>query len=116
VWLIHSWIFVFINAKGIKMAYQVVDNMDEARSGVFQTETEAKAVIEEMVAEGTENETNWLMELVHATQAGGKVNMEDDKYVSRILAAPEYARRKVAFECAKERIHSSYQIIKTIDK
>ena len=43
------------------MGYQVIDKRNEAVGSVCQTEAEARAVIEEMVAEGTENETNWLM-------------------------------------------------------
>ena len=95
------------------MGYQVIDKRNEAVGSVCQTEAEARAVIEEMVAEGTENETNWLMELAHAAKIGGKANMEDEPYIRRILAAPEYNRRRTAFECAKERIYAAYQIVTT---
>ena len=64
-----------------------------------------------IVDEGTENEVNWLMELVQVVANGGSVNMDDDRYVRRILAAPENDLRKVAVECARERIYASHDIL-----
>lgn len=97
------------------MSYQVTDKVNGVIGGVFQTEADAKAVIDEIAAEGIENEINWLMELVHATKEGGAVNMEDEGYVRRILSAPEENQRKVAMECAKERIYADYKVVSSLE-
>lgn len=95
------------------MSYRVFGREDGALGAVFQTEADAQAVIEEIVAEGAENEANWLLELAHATEEGGSVNMDDQEFVRRILAAAKEERRQVAMECARERIHSAYRVLKS---
>lgn len=98
------------------MSYRIADKVNGIIGGLFATEAEAKAFIEEEVAEGLENETNWLMELVHATQEGGAVNMDDDVYVRRILSAAEQDRRKVAMDCAGERMRADYTVVLSAEK
>lgn len=79
--------------------------------GTFQNLEDAKVVIEEILSEGTQNEANWLMELVHATECGGVVNMDDQEYVQRIMKAAPGKRFEVAIECAKERIRADLRIV-----
>ena len=98
------------------MSYRIADKVNGTIGGLFATETEAKAFIEEEIAEGMENEINWLMELAHSTQEGGAVNMEDDGYVRRILSAAESDRRKVARECARERMIADYTVVLSAEK
>lgn len=93
------------------MSYRIADKVNGTIGGLFATEAEAKAFIEEEIAEGMANETNWLMELAHATQEGGAVNIEDDGYVRRILSAPENERSKVAMQCAGERMRADYTVV-----
>jgi aspartokinase-like uncharacterized kinase len=97
--------------KEIKMSYRVTDRANGVIGGIFQNPAEARVIIEEILAEGTENEVNWLMELVHATQVGGAVNMDDEGYVTRIISATEADQHQVAVECAIERICADYEIV-----
>ena len=96
------------------MSYRVADKVNGFIGGVFQNEADARVVIEEIRAEGTENEVNWLLELVRATKDGGVVNIEDEGYVRRILSAPAGYRYKVAVECATERIYADCEIVSVI--
>ena len=93
------------------MSYQIADKANDVISETFQTEADAKAFIEKAIAEGMENEVNWLMELAHATKEGGTVNIEDGDYVRRILSAAESDKRSVAMECARERICADYVVV-----
>ena len=93
------------------MLYRVVDHANEEIGGVFRQPADARAVIDEIIDEGQENEVNWLMELVHAVQEGGSVNMQDAVYVNRILLAPLTHRREVAVGCAIERICADFEIV-----
>jgi hypothetical protein len=97
--------------KEVKMSYRVTDRANGVVGGIFQNPAEARVVIDEILAEGTENEVNWLMELVHATHEGGAVNMGDEGYVTRIIAANEADQHQVAVECAIERICADYEIV-----
>ena len=97
------------------MPYPVSENANGVIGGVSQNEAEVRAVVEEILVEGTENEVNWLMELVHATEVGGSVNIGDEEYVHRIITAAKGNQRKVAFECARERICADYGIVSTVE-
>jgi hypothetical protein len=101
----------FILPKEKDMSYRVTDMTNGVIGDVFQNEADARGVIEEILAEGTENEVNWLMELVHATKEGGSVNMGDEGYVTRIISATEANQHQVAVECAIERIYADYEIV-----
>ena len=94
------------------MAYQVTEKVNGIVGNAFPTEAEAKAFIDEEIAEGLGNEANWLLELAHATREGGAVNMADEGYVRRILAAAEGERSAVAAQCARERMVADYSIVK----
>lgn len=92
-------------------SYQIADTVIGCIGEVFDTQAQAREALFRIVDEGTENEVNWLMELVQVVANGGSVNMDDDRYVRRILAAPENDLRKVAVECARERIYASHDIL-----
>ncbi len=96
--------------KEMDMSYQVADKVN-GFGGVFQTEADARALVEETIAEGIENETNWLMELARAAAGGGSVNIDDDGYVRRILSAAADDKRGVAMECARERMYADLTVV-----
>ena len=95
------------------MSYQVTEKVNGVVGNRFASEAEARAFIDEEIAEGLDNEANWLLELAHATSEGGAVNVEDDGYVRRILAVAEPERSNVARQCAKERMSADYAVVRT---
>ena len=96
------------------MSCQMSGRVNGVVGSAFPTEAEAKAFIDEEIAEGLDNEANWLLELAHATRDGGAANAEDEGYVRRLLAVAEGARRAVAEQCVKERMCADCSIVKTV--
>lgn len=95
------------------MSYQVIEKVNGVVGNTFSSEAEARAFIDEEIAEGLDNEANWLLELAHATSEGGSVNLDDDVYVRRILAVAEPERQAVARQCARERMVADYSVVRT---
>ena len=95
------------------MSYRVMEKVNGLVGTTFSSEAEARAFIDEEVAEGLDNETNWLLELAHAVSEGGSVNLDDDGYVRRILAAAGQERQAVARQCAQERMAADYSVVRT---
>ena len=93
------------------MSYRIAGKADGVIGGAYRTEAEARASIDQIVADGIENETNWLMELAHSTTDGGSANIDDDVYVQRILAAAAADRRAIAAACARERMYADYTVV-----